>query len=129
MVISILVPFLPVIIILAVLNVNHASPLMPFDYDTIHKTQFPFPWNTIIYLPSNQLEFAFINNCYISILSAVPVFVFFGMTKNAMNTYRRGCLRLGLGRVFPALRQEYDPDRDAYGSSGMSSNAMGSTNT
>ncbi|KAH6998681.1 pheromone A receptor-domain-containing protein [Ilyonectria sp. MPI-CAGE-AT-0026] len=129
MVISILVPFLPVIIILAVLNVNHASPLMPFDYDTIHKTQFPFPWNTIVYLPSNQLEFAFINNCYISILSAAPVFVFFGMTKNAMNTYRRGCLRVGLGRVFPALHQEYDPDRDAYGSSGMSSNATGSTNT
>lgn len=129
MVISILVPFLPVIVILAVLNVNHASPLMPFDYDTIHKTQFPFPWNTIVYLPSNQLEFAFINNCYISILSAIPVFVFFGMTKNAMNTYRRGCLRLGLGRVFPALHQEYDPDRDAYGSSGMSSNATGSTNT
>ncbi|KPM41561.1 hypothetical protein AK830_g5045 [Neonectria ditissima] len=129
MVISILVPFLPVVVILAVLNVRHASPLMPFDYDDIHNPIFPYPWNTITYLPSNQLEFAFINNCYIPILSAVPIFVFFGMTKDAMNTYRRGFLHLGLGWFFPGLHEEYDPDRDAYGSSGLSSTVTGSTNT
>ncbi|KAK7430082.1 hypothetical protein QQZ08_003473 [Neonectria magnoliae] len=129
MVISIMVPFLPVVIILAMLNIRHASPLKPYDYDAIHNPIFPYPWNTITYLPSNQLEFAFINNCYIPILSAVPVFVFFGMTKNAMNSYRRGCLHLGLGWFFPMLHEEYDPDRDAYGSSALSSTITGSTNT
>ncbi|KAH7162463.1 pheromone A receptor-domain-containing protein [Dactylonectria estremocensis] len=129
MIVSILVPFFPIVVVLALLNIRHATPLQSFEYKTIHGSRFPFPWNTVTYLPSSQLEFAFINNCYINILSAIPVFVFFGMTKNAMNTYRRGCLRLGLGWFFPKLNVEYDPDRDAYGSSGLSSAATGSTNS
>ncbi|KAH7170366.1 pheromone A receptor-domain-containing protein [Dactylonectria macrodidyma] len=129
MVVSILIPFFPIVVVLALLNIRHATPLQSFNYNTIHGTRFPFPWNTVTYLPSSQLEFAFINNCYINILSAIPVFIFFGMTKNAMNTYRQGCLRLGLGWFFPKLNVEYDPDRDAYGSSGLSSTATGSTNS
>ncbi|KAI5465620.1 pheromone A receptor-domain-containing protein [Mariannaea sp. PMI_226] len=127
MVISILVPFVPIVITLAVLNVRAASPLLPFDYDEIHKHVLPVPWNTIIYFPSGKQEFAFLNNCYISILSSIPVFVFFGMTKNAMNDYRRTCLWFGLGHLFPILYEEYDPDRDAYGSSHLSSNVTNST--
>ncbi|KAM5351387.1 hypothetical protein ACJ41O_004110 [Fusarium nematophilum] len=127
MVVSIMTPFLPIIITLAVLNIVMASPLKPFDYDLIHNHPFPYQWKNIIFLPSNGIGFAYMNNCYIPILAAVPVFIFFGMTKDAMNSYRRGLLRVGLGHIFPGLHEEYDPDREAYGSSSGNSRLMGST--
>ncbi|KAF4461175.1 pheromone a factor receptor [Fusarium albosuccineum] len=127
MVVSILTPFLPIIITLAVINVMMASPLKPFNYDLIHKHPFPYQWDNIIFLPSNGVGFAYMNNCYISILAAVPVFLFFGMTKDAMNSYRLGLLYFGLGHIFPKLNEEYDPDREAYGSSSGNSRLMDST--
>ncbi|KAF7563820.1 hypothetical protein G7046_g288 [Stylonectria norvegica] len=127
MVLSILTPFLPIVITLAVLNILDATPLTPFDYDTIHNHPFPFKWNTIVYLPSNTVGFAYMNICYIPILSAVPIFIFFGMTKDAMNSYRRGLLKVGLGHVFPGLNEEYDPDREAYGDGSYGSRLTGTT--
>lgn len=126
MVVSILAPFLPLVITLAVVNLIDSTPLRPFDYDAIHNRGFPFPWNSIIFLPSNNFGFAYMNICYIAILTAVPIFVFFGMTKDAMNSYRRGLLSLGLGYCFPRLRQEYDPDRAAYSQSSYDSRMLGS---
>lgn len=126
MVVSILAPFLPLVITLAVVNLMDSAPLKPFDYKAIHEYSFPFPWNTIVYLPSNNIGFAYMNIGYISILSALPVFIFFGMTKDAMNSYRRGLLMFGLGIIFPRLYQEYDPDRDAYADSSYGSRFMGS---
>lgn len=129
MVLSILVPFLPIVITLAVLNVRQASPLLPFDYGLIHDHVFPFPWDTIVYLPSAAQDFSFLNNAYIAIASAIPVFVFFGMTKAAMNDYRRALLWCGLGRVFPVLYQVYDPDREAYGNSSTVSSRTTNTSS
>lgn len=129
MVLSILIPFLPLVITLAVINLIDSTPLKPFDYDAIHNRGFPFPWNSIIFLPSNNFGFAYMNICYIAILSAVPIFVFFGMTKDAMNSYRHGLLLLGFGCCFPGLHQEYDPDRNAYGDNSYGSRLMGSVSS
>ncbi|KAF4963107.1 hypothetical protein FZEAL_10956 [Fusarium zealandicum] len=104
-----------------------ASPLKPFSYDVIHNHPFPYQWANIIFLPSNGVGFAYMNNCYITILAAIPIFLFFGMTKDAMNSYRRALLYIGLGHIFPKLHEEYDPDRDAYGSSSGNSRLMSST--
>ncbi|KAI1021249.1 hypothetical protein LB505_000088 [Fusarium chuoi] len=49
------------------------------------------------------------------------------MTKDAMNSYRRGLLCLGFGCLFPKLHEEYDPDRTIGGSSSGHSRFMGST--
>lgn len=35
------------------------------------------------------------------------VFVFFGFGKDAINIYRTGLLAIGMGRIFPILRQDY----------------------
>ena len=35
------------------------------------------------------------------------VFVFFGFGKDAINMYRTGLLAIGMGRIFPILRQDY----------------------
>ncbi|KAJ4312354.1 hypothetical protein N0V84_009968 [Fusarium piperis] len=127
MVISILVPFLPIIITLAVINFLAAFPMQPFDYHRIHNPPFPNMWSNIIFLPSNGVPFVYMNSCYITILATIPVFIFFGTTKDAMNSYRLGLLFFGLGYIFPKLHQEYDPDRDAYGSSSGNTHLMMST--
>ncbi|PNY24093.1 Pheromone a factor receptor [Tolypocladium capitatum] len=124
MVTSILVPFFPVVIALAVVNVLANRPLLPFDYDAVHNHHLPAPWNTIVFVPSSMINWMYMNNCYIPFLTVVPIFVFFGMTKDAMNQYRLAFLFVGLGDVFPRLREEYDPDR---GSS--EGNSFGSSQT
>lgn len=129
MVISILAPFLPIIITLAVLNILAAGTLKPFDYRTIHNQPFPNQWQSIIFLPSNNIGFVYMSNAYISILAAIPIFLSFGMTKGAMNSYRRGLLFIGLGRIFPKLHEVYDPDRDVYTTGSGNSYLMGSTAT
>ncbi|CAM1505352.1 Fc.00g109890.m01.CDS01 [Cosmosporella sp. VM-42] len=129
MVVSILTPFLPIVIALAVVNLLDATPLRSFDYDAIHNHGFPYPWDSVIYLPSNNIGFAYMNNGFIPILTAVPIFVFFGMTKDALNSYRRGLLRFGFGYIFPKLYEEYDPDRDATNDVSYGSHLMGSMST
>lgn len=127
MVMSILTPYLPISTALFVWNVKGTMPLRPFNYDQIHNRANPYPWNSILLLPSDQLGFVYLNHQYISILTAIPVFVFFGMTKDAMNDYRRALLSFGLGKVFPRLHQEYDPDSRAYADSAYGSQLMGAS--
>ncbi|KAM0214568.1 hypothetical protein ACHAPA_001044 [Fusarium lateritium] len=127
MVLAILTPYLPVVITLAVLNMVKAFPLQPFNYSLIHDRVIPYPWSVVVFVPSNGVTFGYMNNCYIDILAAIPVVLFFGMTKDAMNSYRHALLYIGLGRFFPKLHEEYDPDRTTYGSSSGNSHLMDST--
>lgn len=122
MVVCILIPYLPMILTLTVLNVLDLKELKPYSYDAIHKHVEPYPWNTIVYLRSSELDFAYTNIAWIPILSAIPIFGFFGTTKDAMNDYRRLLLLFGLGKIFPRLYQEHDPDHRVEGSSNASSN-------
>ncbi|KJZ74072.1 hypothetical protein HIM_06521 [Hirsutella minnesotensis 3608] len=110
MVISILIPYLPLVILLAVGNVLQKPAREPFDYDAIHNHPHPLPWSTILYAPASVIFWGMMNNCYMNVFAAIPIFIFFGTTKDAINQYRLGCLFLGLGRFFPRLKEEYDPD-------------------
>ncbi|CAI6088887.1 unnamed protein product [Clonostachys chloroleuca] len=120
MVISILTPFLPITILFFVRNVTSTGVLEPYNYDKIHNKVHPYPWNSVLYVTSNNISFGPMNVAYISILTAIPIFIFFGMTKDAMNDYRKILLFLRLGIFFPRLHQEYDPDRSAIENSSFS---------
>ncbi|KAG6115499.1 hypothetical protein E4U14_000835 [Claviceps sp. LM454 group G7] len=113
MVISILIPFLPVVVALAVFNIlqMRTNGVLPYDYNKVHNHELPIPWSTVVLMPSSQISWALMVNCYIPILTSIPIFVFFGMTKDAINDYRRIALFFGLGVLFPSLRQMYDPDK------------------
>lgn len=108
---SIVVPYLPVVVGLAVANVLEKPAPEPWDYDAIHSQDSPLPWSIIGLVHSTEINWGSMNNCYINFLTAIPVFLFFGTTKDAVNEYRAAALFLGLGRLFPRLRTEYDPDR------------------
>lgn len=114
MVMSILVPFLPITITLCFLNIQALGVLKPFDFNEIHHspTATP-PWGAITFVPSRLIDFGSLNNAYISILTSIPIFIFFGMTKDAINSYRVVLLYFGLGKIWPKLHDEYDPDRSA----------------
>lgn len=130
MVVSILIPFLPIVLALTIINIIAANPLQRFDFHSIHHHgPEELPWNTIVYLPSSMITWGFMNICYIPIITAIPVFVFFGMTKDAMNCYRVILLYMGLGKVFPRLYEEYNPDSRAMasGSNGGSSSFTASS--
>lgn len=96
---------------LLAINLVHMGSLKPFDYPAIHEHETPYPWNSIIYLPSSQIDWALMNNAYIPIIATISLFLFFGMTKDAINDYRGIALFFGLGRFFPRLYRVYDPDR------------------
>ncbi|KAL6852079.1 pheromone receptor [Trichoderma novae-zelandiae] len=130
MVISILAPFLPIVLALTVINIVIASPLQPFDFHAIHNHgPGEIPWNAIVYLPSTHISWPYMNICYISIVTALPVFVLFGMTKDAINCYRVALLSVGFGKLFPRLDEEYSPDSRAMASlsNGGSSNYTASS--
>lgn len=114
MVVSVLVPYFPIIVALAVFNIFDMGTVTPYSYDDIHNHETPVPWAAILLLPSSQISFVFMNDDYIPILTAIPVFLFFGTTKEAINNYRTALVCCGLGPCFPSLHREYDPDRTQY---------------
>ncbi|KAG5952301.1 hypothetical protein E4U53_001193 [Claviceps sorghi] len=111
MVITILIPFLPVVIALTTYNILQMHGIKPYNYDQVHNHASPLPWNTILFVTSSQIDWAMMNNCYVPISTAIPIFIFFGLTKDAINHYRQIALFFGLGALFPGLRREYDPDK------------------
>ncbi len=112
MVLSILIPFLPIVFTLCALNIMALEKLEPFNFSMIHSnSESEVPWAVVTLLPSRLLDFGSFNNAYISIITAIPIFIFFGMTKDAMNSYRMVLLFLGLGKIWPNLHNVYDPDR------------------
>ncbi|PON27250.1 pheromone a factor receptor [Trichoderma gamsii] len=111
MVVAILVPYVPIAVAIAIVNFRVAGALKPFNFDAIHNhAPGEIPWNAIVYITSNEIHWSYMNMCYLSIATTIPIFVFFGMTKDAMNSYRVVLLFFGLGKVFPQLHEEYDPD-------------------
>lgn len=130
MVLSILVPFLPIIFTLCALNVLALERLEPFNFGQIHgDDESMIPWASVTLVPSRVIDFGSLNNAYISIITAVPIFLFFGMTKDAMNSYRKILLFCGFGRIWPNLHSEYDPDKSALRKAENSSKNTASSTT
>ena len=108
----ILIPFLPVELLYLVDNLlSFPFPLKPYDFNQIHYGNNPYPFNFISFTTSGESGFIEMNQNYIAAITADPIFWIIGVTKEAINTYRGFLLALGLGRLFPKLNNEYDPDR------------------
>lgn len=109
--VCIIIPYAPLQVAIAAIAIRRALPLVPYSFDRVHNHAVPFPWEDIVFLPSFMLDFTTMYLAYIPIITIVPIFWFFGKTKDAINIYREFLLRLGLGKLFPCLRDEYNPDR------------------
>ncbi|KAL5604709.1 hypothetical protein BROUX41_001940 [Berkeleyomyces rouxiae] len=108
---SIILPYLPIDMYLAAQNIKTFTPFFPFDYDKIHGGVPGIPWNSVLYFVGEWTTFILVNNNWLFPLCAVPIFLFFGMTIDAINNYRRILVRCGMSRFWPWLTEEYSPDR------------------
>lgn len=68
-------------------------------------------YNSAVVIPPWGMTFWDHHWYWVWVLHAVPIFWFFGLTKDAVNIYRVGALKLGLGTLYPSLHDEYDPDK------------------
>lgn len=106
---SILVPFLPMQLFwLYYAIASGLKFVQPYDFGKIHD---PATFNLITFTTSQGVNPLDMNGNYMAIITVVPIFFWFGFTKEAVNTYRVYCLNVGLGRFFPKLHEEYEPDR------------------
>lgn len=106
---SVLIPFLPMQLFWLYTNIEAGlDSLQPYDFAKVHN---PATFNLITFTTSQGVNSLDINGNYMAIITVVPIFFWFGFTKEAVNTYRVYCLNVGLGRFFPKLHEEYEPDR------------------
>ncbi|RDA91418.1 hypothetical protein CP533_6905 [Ophiocordyceps camponoti-saundersi (nom. inval.)] len=126
MVMAILLPYLPLVVAVAVGNVLERPANEPFDFDVVHNQAQP-PWSVVLFFPSSEISWINLNNCYVSVLVCIPIFLFFGTTKDAINEYRVALLYVGLGYLIPPLRREYNPDRAPFSESSMGSSQAAAT--
>ncbi|KAK7949728.1 pheromone A receptor-domain-containing protein [Apiospora saccharicola] len=114
---SILVPYVPVMLAFFVFDINETMPLQPYDYYRIHYTDEPYPWDSIVLVPSWLVPFAAMNQPWIPILTTILIVLFFGMTQDAKDMYRRYALAVRLDKCWPALRDKGRPNGRRNGGS------------
>ncbi|OIW33834.1 mating type pheromone G-protein coupled receptor [Coniochaeta ligniaria NRRL 30616] len=109
MCLSILIPFFPMQMFWLYANIaGGLLHLKPYDFKKQHD---PATFNLVTFTTSPGMGFFDMNGNYMAIITVLPIFWFFGFTKESINIYRVGCLNIGLGRFFPKLHEEYEPDR------------------
>jgi pheromone a factor receptor len=109
----ILIPFFPLQMLFMYSNtMNSIGRMQAYNFDKIHNSGI---FTRITFSVYDQASFSDMNLNYISVITVIPIVWFFGATKEAMNTYRTYFLALGLGKWFPKLHDEYDPDRTRTG--------------
>lgn len=82
---------------------NQVNDLLPFSWNDTHNNP-DLPWNSAVLIPSYGTVFY---DRIIWVVGGFVIFLLFGFGKDAMKTYRVLLLSVGLGRIFPVLRSDY----------------------
>ncbi|KAI1500393.1 pheromone A receptor-domain-containing protein [Biscogniauxia marginata] len=100
MCLSILVAYFPVMGVYLAANVAATlHPRRTYDYHRVHFAQTPYPWGSILFVPSWLVPSLVLNQPWIPIATSAAIVGFFGTGAEAVATYRwyAGAV-LGLGR-------------------------------
>lgn len=112
MALSIIVPYVPLQMIFFSVNIIETLPeLAPYDYNNIHNGTDPYSWNAIFFWPSWMQDFATLNQPWVAILTTIPIVLFFGMTEEAHDIYRKFLVRIGFGKCFLNLKDLRNSDQ------------------
>ncbi|KAI1312040.1 GPCR fungal pheromone mating factor [Xylaria venustula] len=102
---SILVIYLPVMIYYFISNIRDTlTSYKKYDYNRMRWSATPYPWDTILFVPSWMIPSSVMNQPWIPIATTVAIVAFFGMTTEALQMYRRYAEYVGLGRCFRRFR-------------------------
>ncbi|KAI0857412.1 pheromone A receptor-domain-containing protein [Xylaria cubensis] len=108
---SILVVYVPIMIYFLVCNIKDTLPsYKAYDYNRMHWSATPYPWETILFVPSWIIPSDVINQPWISIATTVVIMAFFGMTIEARQIYRQYAGYLRLQTCFQKLKWKRDQD-------------------
>jgi hypothetical protein len=109
---AVLVPYAPLEFYQLYLLIE--GGLAPVDWWTqsasIENVHSGADYNFIPYVTSGMVGPLELNRAYIPIATTLSIFWTFGMSKDAINAYRKCLLFVGLGYCFPVLHKEYVPD-------------------
>lgn len=100
---SILVPYVPLMLAFFAFSIKDTDGWRPYSYHRVHHTADPYPWGAVMFVPSWLVPPEVLNQPWLPILTTVPIVLFFGLTHDALATYRRYARALGLHRLWPAL--------------------------
>lgn len=100
---SILVPYVPLMLAFFAFSVRDTAGWRPYSYDRVHHTADPYPWGAVMFVPSWLVPPEVLNQPWLPILTTVPIVLFFGLTHDARAAYRRYARALRLHRLWPAL--------------------------
>ncbi|KAJ9150659.1 Pheromone a factor receptor [Pleurostoma richardsiae] len=116
--VCVVIPYLPIQIAYLVLNLLSDGPWTgPYSFSKTHGPT----WSYIFMVPSDAINWVIMYQGYISVLTVIPIFIFFARTKEAHDTYRKYLRSIGLGKIWPKLNEEWFPDRSRVGSLGSGS--------
>jgi pheromone a factor receptor len=94
---TLLLFYAPVTVYFFYVNLN--IEWLSYNWNIIHD---PSVWWLIPYLPELGVRTF---DCWVTIAMAIFVFAYFGMGGDAVETYRTWMLKVGLGRLFPSLKE------------------------
>ncbi|KAH6624967.1 pheromone A receptor-domain-containing protein [Chaetomium sp. MPI-SDFR-AT-0129] len=105
-----IVVVLPLVMVILFVNIAVGSPwTLPYDFDLLHFGPDPYNDAFISFTTTDRIAFTTLNLGYVAELSGIVVFFPFGTTPEALNMYRAMLVGVGLGTVFPRLKDEYVP--------------------
>ncbi|KAI1828271.1 GPCR fungal pheromone mating factor [Xylaria intraflava] len=100
---SILVVYLPVMLYYVVFNIKDTlSSYKAYDFHRIRESASPYPWGTILFVPSWIIPSLIMNQPWIPIATSVAIVSFFGTTVEAQEIYWRYAKSVG---IEPFLRK------------------------
>nr|CAO78598.1 pheromone receptor 1 [Neurospora discreta] len=103
---SILILVVPTVCVFFVFNLIQGWPWsLPFDIHRIHANI-----NFVSFTTTERMKVSAVLTNYVPVVSSAAICITFGTTVEAYNQYRLVLVFLGLGKVWPKLYQEYDPD-------------------
>ncbi|KAI0908782.1 pheromone A receptor-domain-containing protein [Ustulina deusta] len=102
---SILVVYLPVMLYYFICNLRDTlSSYKNYDYHRIRWSATPYPWDTVLFVPSWIIPSSILNQPWIPIATTAAIVAFFGMTTEARQIYRQYAEDTGLAACFRKLR-------------------------
>ncbi|KAL2022301.1 hypothetical protein VTK56DRAFT_5699 [Thermocarpiscus australiensis] len=98
---------LPLTMVLFVSNITMGAWSQHYDFHALHFGPDPFNSHFIAFTTSDRMNFQDSAQSFIGELAGIAVFISFGTTTEALNMYRKCLLAIGLGFIFPKLKEEY----------------------
>ncbi|KAI1337952.1 pheromone A receptor-domain-containing protein [Xylariaceae sp. FL0016] len=115
---SILVIYLPLMLYFLSRNIQDTLvTYKEYSFARIHRSSTPYPWNSIMFIPSWIIPAPVMNQPWIPIATAAAIFAFFGLSLDAKKLYHEYSVSMRLCHCFACINYHRAPDSNDVGGS------------